>query len=76
MKNISKKLPKFIPTISGNIEDIGPGKNKLILKKSSINDTGTYKNLKIIEYNDINIQADPYNNSCIKTKYKTSKKKS
>ena len=66
-KTITKphKTPLFTAKVSGQFEDIGPGKNRLLRKKNSQEESGTYKELKILDLataeSDQECDMDPYN---------------
>lgn len=53
------------PTLSGKIEDAGPGKNVLVRNKYVREDTGTHETLKILDDSmldsDEETGIDPYN---------------
>ncbi len=59
------KTPLFTAEVTGQIEDIGPGKNRLLRKKNSQEQSGTYKELKILDLttteSDQECDMDPYN---------------
>jgi hypothetical protein len=63
----SKKplIPDFDATVSGSIDDAGPGKNVLIRNRFVREDTGTHDTLKILDdsvlESDDEIGIDPYN---------------
>jgi hypothetical protein len=58
-------IPDFNATVSGNIDDAGPGKNVLIRNRFVREDTGTHDTLKILDdsvlESDDEIGIDPYN---------------
>lgn len=61
----SPALVRFKPTMNGEIDDGGPGKNVLIRNKMVREDTGTHDTLKILDESmlesDEEFGIDPYN---------------
>jgi hypothetical protein len=59
------QIPEFDATVSGSIDDAGPGKNVLIRNRFVREDTGTHDTLKILDdsvlESDDEIGIDPYN---------------
>ena len=60
--------PEFVdpdPTLEGNIEENGPGKNVLVRNKYVREETGTYETLKIVDDSVVDsgeeTGIDPYN---------------
>ncbi len=67
-KNVPRKDPEYVQAdddLSGEIENIGPGKNVLIRNKFIREDTGTHETLKILDDSLVDSGEeqgiDPYN---------------